>query len=339
MRAAVFKGAGTPLVVERVEDPVPGAGEAVIRVGRCGICGTDIHMTSGHASDFPVGTVMGHEYAGEVVAIGKGVTRVRPGDIITAMPAKGCGACGACLAGFPLGCAQMQGFMGGFGEFLRVAETSAVVLPAGLTVQDGALVEPLAVGLRGVTLGRIERGQRVLVLGAGSVGLAAIHWARLSGAGRVVAASPSMRRKAMALAIGADAFETLGDGEGERIDAALGGPPEMVFECTGAVGTLQKSIDLVAIGGTVVSLGFCLRPDPIQPWLATWKRITIRFSYSYDLADFAHCVDMMDRGHVEPRSMISETVGLEALPAMLEAIRGGAAQTKVHVDPWAETPA
>src|SRR5579859_5606620 len=98
MRAAVFRGAGRPLTVETVPDPAPGPGEAVIKVGRCGICGSDIHMTSGHGADYPASTILGHEYAGEVVALGKGVTGLKPGDRVTAMPATGCGQCAACLA-------------------------------------------------------------------------------------------------------------------------------------------------------------------------------------------------------------------------------------------------
>jgi (R,R)-butanediol dehydrogenase/meso-butanediol dehydrogenase/diacetyl reductase len=322
------------LVVEHLPDPEPGQGEAVIRVARCGICGSDIHMTSGHAMDYPAGTILGHEYAGEVVAIGPGVTRLKPGDRVTALPAKGCGHCPACAGGYPLGCSAMQGMIGGFGEYLRITEAGAVRLPDTLTLADGALVEPLAVGLRGAVLARLTPGARVLVLGAGSVGLAALFWARQLGAGRIVAASPSARRRALAEQIGADGFEVLGEGEGERIAAALGGPPDVVLECAGAVGLLQKAVEHVRPGGMIVSLGFCTSPDPILPSLATWKQVTIAFSFAYALDEFRHAVDVLDRGRVEPRLMISETIGLDALPAMFEAMRGGSSHTKVHVDPW-----
>jgi (R,R)-butanediol dehydrogenase/meso-butanediol dehydrogenase/diacetyl reductase len=334
MRAALFKGAGQPLSVEDLPEPEPGTGEAVIKVGRCGICGSDIHMTSGHGADYPAGTVLGHEFAGEVVAIGKNVSRVKMGDRITAMPAAGCGQCGPCLAGYPLGCANMTGMIGGFGEYMRVSEAGALKLPDTLTLADGALVEPLAVGLGGVRLAAMQPGARVLVLGAGSVGLAAIYWARHLGAGRVVAASPSDRRAGLAIQMGADGFEALGEGEGERVNAALGGMPDIVLECAGAVGVLQKSIELVRSGGTIVSLGFCTQPDAILPSFATWKQVTIKFSFAYAMRDFVHCLDLLNRGHVEPRLMVSQTIGLDALPGMFEAIRGGAAQTKVHVDPW-----
>jgi len=333
MRAAVFKGAGRPLVVEEIDDPEPGPGEAVIEVGRCGVCGSDLHMTSGHALDYPAGTVLGHEFAGTVVALGKGVTRVKVGDRVTAMPAAGCGRCTVCAAGYPLACREMRGMIGGFGQLLRIAEAGAVLLPQTLSLADGALVEPLAVGLHGVRLAMLRPGARVLVLGTGSVGLAAIYWARRLGAGRIAAASRSARRKAAALDMGADVFEPLGDGATERITAALGGPPEVVFECAGAPGLMQTCVDLVEPGGTVVSLGFCGEPDPVIPAAATWKRVTLKFSFGYDLGDFEHCADTLDRGHVAPREMISETIGLTELPARFESLRTGAEILKLHIDP------
>lgn len=334
MRAAVFKGAGTPLLVENIADPTPGPKEAVIKVHRCGICGTDLHSTSGHGNDVPVNSVIGHEFCGEVVAIGKEVENLKVGQFVTAMPCTGCGHCSACIAGYPIGCPQMQGMMGGFAEYMRIAASSSLVLPQAMSAEDGALVEPLAVGLRGVRLSGMQPGARVAVLGAGSIGLAVIYWARLLGAGKIVALSRSARRADMALKMGASGFEELGEGEGERLSSALGGMPDIVLECTGAVGMTQKSVELVAPGGMVVSLGFCTSPDPFLPSLATWKQVTMKFSFAWDLREFQHSADMLDAGHVEPRMMVSRKVGLDAFPDTLEALRAGANETKVHVDPW-----
>lgn len=334
MRAALFKGAGTPLVVETIDDPQPGEGEAVIKVTRCGVCGTDLHMTSGHGNDFPVDSVIGHEYCGEVVALGKGVDNLKVGQFVTAMPVAGCGRCAPCLAGYPMACAQMQGLVGGFSEYMRIAATSSIVLPDTLTPADGALIEPLAVGLRGIRLAQMPPGAKVAVLGAGSIGLAVIYWARLLGAGKIVAISRSSRRADLALQMGANSFEALGEGEAERVSAALGGMPDIVLECVGAVGMTQKAVELVAPGGTVVSLGFCTSPDPILPSLATWKQVTIKFSFAYDLREFEHSANALDAGHVEPRLMVSRTVGLDAFPDLFEQLRAGANETKIHVDPW-----
>ncbi len=335
MRAAVFEGAGNKLALRSIDDPTAGPNEAVIKVGRCGICGTDVHMTSGHGSDFPIGSILGHEYAGEVVEIGAGVSNLRKGDIVTALPSTGCGKCAACLAGAPLMCAQMQGYMGGFGEYMRIAAASAIKLPASLSLMDGALVEPLSVGLHGVAMAQLSPGARVLVLGAGSVGLAAIFWARHLGAGKIAAASRSPRRAGIAAELGADGFVQLGEGETERSAEVLGGPPDVVFEAAGAVGLLGKAVALVRQNGLIVSLGFCTSPDPILPSFATWKQVRIAFSMAYTLQEFQYCTDVLAAGHLQPRAMVSETIGLDALPDMLEALRAGCNQTKVHVDPWA----
>ena len=336
MRAAVFKEGGKPWVLETVADPTPGPGEAVIKVCRCGICGSDVHMTSGHGMDYAPGTIPGHEFAGEVVAVAGDVTSLKIGDRVTAMPATGCGNCVACLSGYPLGCNSMQGMVGGFGEYMRVSANASVRLPASLSMTDGALVEPLAVGLHGVKLAGPLANARVLVIGSGAIGLSAIYWARRLGAGRIVAASPSTRRRDLAMSMGADAFETLGEDASARINSALGGMPEVVLECAGAPGVLAQSVELAGPGATIVSLGFCTSPDPVIPAMATFKRVTIRFSFAYGLSEFQHAADCLDRGWVEPRVMVTGLIGLNALPDMIEAMRHGKAgsATKVHVDPW-----
>jgi len=203
MKAAVYREAGKPLVLETLPDPVPGPGDVIIRVHRCGICGTDLHMTEGHQWQFSPGTVPGHEYSGEIVEIGANVTGFRAGDLITALPSTGCGHCEACHHGNLALCHNAPGVMA---EMMRIPASVAIKLPATLSAADGALIEPLAVGLYGVRMSGIQPGDRVLVMGAGAVALCTIYWARRLGAGRIVAMSRSARRQALALEMGADAF-------------------------------------------------------------------------------------------------------------------------------------
>ena len=334
MKAAVFQGAGKThaLTIEMIADPTPGPGDVIVKVERCGVCGTDLHMTSGHGWDFPAGAVLGHEYAGEVVALGAKVERFRVGDRVTGMARPSCGGCEACFRGLPLLCTRSaEGGMGGFGEYLALPEGAAVALPQTLSIADGALVEPLAVGLHGVRMADMPMGSRVLVLGAGSVGLAAIFWAKRLGAGRVVAASRSMTREAMALAMGADAFVQTGEGEVERVMDALGGQPDIVLECAGAVGLLGQAINHVRTFGQVLSLGFCTSPDPVIPGVAAFKQVRISFPLAYSPGEFHHVADMMLAGSVDPKAMITATIGLDELPDTFETLRGPNDQTKVHV--------
>lgn len=331
MRAIVYPGAGAPLVLERVPDPEPGPGELVIKVHRCGICGTDLHMTEGSGFEFPAGTVPGHEYAGEVVAIGKEVAGWAEGDRLTALPSTGCGNCAACAQGNLVLCRDAPGVMGGFADYLKVPAKVAVKLPSVLSLADGALIEPLAVGLYGMRQVVMDTNSRVLVLGGGSVALGAIWWARRLGAGRIIAASRSLRRAEMALAMGADAFVTFGENEATEIREALGGPPDIVVECVGTAGFLGKAVQHVASLGQVLSMGFCTVPDTLIPAVAATKGVTMRFPVGYALSDFERVARDIDRGHADPKMMISSVVALDDVPATFDRLRGPNAETKVQI--------
>jgi threonine dehydrogenase-like Zn-dependent dehydrogenase len=138
----------------------------------------------------------------------------------------------------------------------------------------------------------------------------------------------------VALDVGAHAYATLGENEGEQIDTLLGGKPDLVFECVGVVGMLGKAVERVRPSGTIVSMGFCTSPDSVVPAIATFKQIRLLFSMAYTVAEFEEVARTLDRGHLEPRKMITETVGLAALPATIEGLRTNATQIKVQVEPW-----
>jgi len=336
MRAAVFKAAGQPLVIEQRPDPTPGAGEVVLKVGRCGICGTDLSMSDGSGQTFEPNSIVGHEFAGEIVAVGPGVERLRVGDRIAAMPFTGCGKCAACLTGRPNFCAQFRGMPGAFAEYTTTAERVAVKLPKSLSLADGALVEPLAVSLHGVALAGLRPGDRVLVIGAGPIGLGAIFWARSLGAGPIVATASSRQRESLAVQMGADAFVLPASANElpEAAIAALGGMPDVVVEAVGKPDMIGRAVNCVRPAGTVMVLGFCARPDSFVPAVAVWKEVRLLFGMTYSLGEFEHVARVLDRGHLEPRAMITDTIGLDALPGMLEALRHRTHQCKVMVDPW-----
>src|SRR5579859_252720 len=318
MRAAVFKGVGRPLKIETLPDPTPSEGEIVIKVGRCGICGTDIAMSDGSGPVFELDSIIGHEFAGTIVALGSGVERLKIGDRVTSMPFTGCGRCVTCLSGRPNFCAGFRGMAGGFAQYIVSTERTAIKLPATLTLSDGALIEPLAVGLHGATLARIQPGSRVLVLGAGPIGLAAVFWARRLGAGPIVVTATSRQREALSLRHGASAF-VLPENPADLRQAAieqLGGMPDLVIEAVGKPGLIAQAIDCVRPAGTVVVLGFCSRTDSFLPAVAVWKEVSMQFAMTYSLAEFEHVALVLDGGDVDPRAMITDTVGLDALPGV-----------------------
>lgn len=335
MKAAIYPGAGKPLTLETLPDPTPGPDDVIIKVHRCGICGTDLHMTEGHQWQFAAGTVPGHEYSGEIIEIGASVSGFKKGDLITALPSLGCGHCDACYHGNLALCHNAPGVMGGYAEMMKIPASVAVKLPSTLSAADGALIEPLAVGLYGVRMSNIQPGDRVLVMGAGSVALCTIYWAKRLGAGRIVAMSRSERRKDMVLEMGANAYVQYGENEGNEIIGALGGKPDIVFECVGSPGFLMKGIQHVRDLGKVMSMGFCTSPDTVVPAVAGFKGVSLQFPVGYSLKDFQYVADVMDKGHIDPKILISSVISLDQLPHIFDQLRGPNNETKVHVAPVA----
>jgi threonine dehydrogenase-like Zn-dependent dehydrogenase len=249
------------------------------------------------------------------------------------LPSVACGACEGCRThGNNVLCRERPTTaMHGFAELAKVPASVATRLPSTLSLADGALVEPLAISLYGVQLSQVNAGDRVLVLGGGTVALYAIYWARRMGAGRIVAMSRSDRRAALSLEMGADQFIAYGDSEIQEVVEALGGAPQVVYECVGAQGMLQKAVVHAAQFGKIVSLGFCTSPDPVIPALAAYKCASMQFSVGYSMREFLYIADQMDKGHCDPKAIISNDIALDGLPAMMNALRKPNTETKVHV--------
>ena len=336
MHAAIFEGPGQPFRIRQLPDPAPGPDELVLKVLRCGICGSDIEMTQEGTRGFPPGCVLGHEFCGEVVAIGRNVKNRRLGDRVTAMPYFGCGRCFACRAGDPGWCVKQRGAgfgtaPGAFAEYVSVASASSLRLPDDVSNLSGALVEPLAVALHGVKLAELSRDLRVVVLGAGPIGLSTLFWVNQAGVKNAVVGSRSRRSAAMAAAMGAKEFLT--ETEPEAFADALGGPPDIVFECVGKPGVLEMATRIVKGRGRVVVLGFCLRADRINLANCVMKELQVRFSKTYCLADFSEVVASLGEGVTLPNVMVTRTLPLSALPETIESIRVGAPDCKIHINP------
>ncbi len=252
--------------------------------------------------------MLGHEYAGEVIDIGKGVEGIKKGDTVAVMPTHGCGHCGPCLMGEPSWCEKFKLDGGGYAQF-SVAETHQCIrLPKTVSMDDGALVEPLAVSLRAANLANIKAGSRVLVIGAGPIGLGVIFWARHLGAGKIAVTNLDRLPEPLARTMGADEFITVSENQNEDINHALGGAPDIVFECVGAPGLIIQAIEQVRPRGTVVLVGLCTVPEPINPFQLIQKSAVIQPSAFYGVKEFEVAIDTLDAGHVEPHAMITETV-------------------------------
>ena len=333
MKAAVFKKLGQPLVIESVADPKPSANEVIVQVTRCGICGSDLHMTAEPTFAVAPGSVLGHEYAGEVVETGSGVTKLRAGDRVSVMPLHGCGQCAACLAGKPSWCAAFQLDGGGYAQYSRATEPQCVKLPQDIGLEDAALAEPLAVALHGVVLAEMKAGAKVLVIGAGPIGLGAAFWARRLGAAKVAVTDLYDFQQERAYDMGATAFLSQNENTIEKVNAALGGPPEIILECVGKPGVIAHAIDQAAPRATIVVLGLCTMPDTFNPFVALSKEVRIQTSAFFHAQEFQAAIDALESGHAAPRALVTDTVPLSGMPETFESLRKRTKQCKILVDP------
>ncbi len=338
MRAALWDGPGKPLRVDRVPDPKPGPRDLLLRVRGCGICGSDLHM-----SEMPglrPGLVMGHEFAGEVLEVGRDAEGGwRVGDRVCALPGIGCGHCAACLSGDLMLCPSLvtTGLgqnSGGYAEYVVTGSRETLRLPAAVDYRVGALVEPLAVGLHAVEMAGMRPGQDVLVIGAGPVGVAVALWARFFGARHVVVSDFVAHRRELALRHGATAVI---DPAREEVKPAFeritGARPGLVIECVGVPGLIQQCIQLCEPRGTVLVAGVCMKQDTLVPVTAVLKELKLQFVAFYHKRNFELTLDLLGTERIRASGFITDRIGLDALPDAFEALKQPSTQCKVIVEP------
>ena len=195
MKAAVFY-AKNDIRIEQLPMPEVKENDVLIKVYACGICGTDVHIFHGDegAAPTPPQTVLGHEFAGEVVQVGKNVKRVRVGDKVCVDPNQLCNTCYYCQSGIGHFCEDMVGIgttvNGGFAEYCAVPETQAYKFPTELSYEKAAMTEPVACCLHGIDMCDIACGDTVAVIGGGMIGLIMLQLAKLKGAAKLILIEP-----------------------------------------------------------------------------------------------------------------------------------------------------
>jgi (R,R)-butanediol dehydrogenase / meso-butanediol dehydrogenase / diacetyl reductase len=337
VRAAVLTDERPRLEMADVAPPTVGRGEALLRITGCGICGSDLHLASQLAAP---GAVLGHEIAGEVADVGAGIDPARwpTGTPVVARPFGGCGECVHCRGGRADHCAHFQLIglerPGGFAEFVTVRGDELFKLPASVGPDEQPLVEPLAVVRRAFRRGQVERGDRLAVLGAGPIGLAAVAWAVAVGVEVVVVSEPSALRRELALQLGAAAaFDPTSGSIAAAVAETTGGGPSVVFECSGRPGLIAQAIELAAVDGRVVVVGICPQNDEIFPFWALSKELDVRFAIYYGREDFTDTLDALDSLRLDARSMVTETISLEELPERFAQLERDPDAGKVIVRP------
>ena len=333
MKAVTFQELHTPLAFESLPDPTPGDGQVVVKVGRCGICGSDLHMTEDAMYGCKHGDVLGHEFAGEVVALGKGAEGLRTGDLVSVIPLMSCGHCEHCRKGEVQWCEHFGLQGGGYAEYALTRPNQCIRLPADLSLADGAIIEPLAVALHGVNLSGLQKGDKVLVLGAGPIGLAVAFWAKRRGAAKVAVQDIADFQQRRALEMGADAFvvdpaDPIGSAE-----RALGGKADIVFECVGIPGLIEQAVSQVRPRGTILLLGLCTRPDTFNSFAMLSKEVRLVTSAFFTVPEYKASLDALAQGAIEPRLLVTDTISLADTPDVFESIKHRTNQCKVLIAP------
>jgi (R,R)-butanediol dehydrogenase/meso-butanediol dehydrogenase/diacetyl reductase len=333
MRAVVMQGLNQPLKVETVPDPTPEAGEVVVRVGRCGICGSDLHMTEDAAYGKAAGDILGHEFAGEVVALGRGAEGIALGDLVSVIPLASCGQCASCRAGELAWCDAFGLQGGGYADYAVTRPNQCVILPKSASLADGAIIEPLAVALHGVNMSGLKPGDTILILGAGPIGLAVAFWARRAGASRIVLQDLADHQRTRALAMGATGFVIDPADPVGAAERALGGKADIVFECVGVPGLIAQAVQQVRNRGTILLLGLCTRPDTFNSFAMLSKEVRLVTSAFFTRQEYEAALDVLDAGAAEPRHLVTDTISLAATPDRFEALRHRTHDCKVLIAP------
>lgn len=331
------------LVLGEIDDPgLPGAGEVRVRVGAVGICGSDIHyFEHGRIGDFVVEApmVLGHEAAGTVESVGPGVDDLSPGDRVAMEPGVPCGQCKVCRAGRYNLCRDVRFWAtppvdGALAEYVVHPASYACRLPESLTLEEGALIEPLAVAVHACIRGRAGPGDSVAIVGAGTIGSVSILVARAFGAHTVIVSDLVPERLARAESLGATAVvdartASLAD-EAMRITGGTG--VDFGIECAGSPDGLQTLIRAAAPAGRIVLIGMGAQPVEVDTVAAMVNELDILTVFRYANA-YPTAIDLVASGRIDVKPLVTDRFPFERAVDAFEYARSPRPETcKIIID-------
>lgn len=338
MKASRFLGNKTFAVTD-LPTPYAGPGELVLRNQVCGVCGTDVHIYHGEpgSADVNPPVVLGHEYSGEVVEVGKGVTGFAVGDHVTVDPNIYCGHCAYCQNGKKQLCPSMEAIGvtrdGGFAQYSRIPASQAFKLEPTVPWEAAAMAEPLACCLHGIDLAGIQVGDKVCVVGGGAIGLLMVQLAKLSGASQIVLSEPNEKRRQVGLQLGANAAldPTRPDAQ-EAFAQVLGGGANVVIECVGNVSAVKSAFQFAGKGATVLLFSVPKVDATFDlPLFDVYKKeLTIKGSF-VNPDTHARAVALINSGKVDFDPIITHRFPLDQLPEAI-AMQMSDASIKVVVE-------
>ncbi|MCF8714708.1 zinc-binding alcohol dehydrogenase family protein [Joostella atrarenae] len=298
MKYIVCDEPGKFLLKEK-EAPVRKENEALLKIKKVGICGTDLHAYSGNQAFFTYPRILGHELASEIVEIGENERGLKAGDQVVVMPYVSCGKCIACRNGKTNCCTNISVLGvhsdGGMQEFITVRQD--LLLPANhLTDNEMAIVEPLAIGAHAIRRAHIQEGETVVVVGCGPIGIGMVKLAQIAGAKVIVLDVNDARLKYTKDAIGADYVINVNDNPVEKIAKITNGDmATAVFDATGFKGALEVGPDYMAHGGRYILVGLSKGDLVFNHPKIHAKETTIMCSRNATTEDFEHVISVLDQ--------------------------------------------
>jgi (R,R)-butanediol dehydrogenase/meso-butanediol dehydrogenase/diacetyl reductase len=311
--------------VETIGEPKAEKGKALIRVEWCGICGSDLHEYVAGPIFIPTQThplsgdkapiVLGHEFSGQVVEVGEGVTRVKPGDRVVVEPIYFCGECRLCKQGKYNLCVKMgffglAGGGGGFSEYAAVPEVMLHKIPDSVSFEQGALVEPSAVALYAVQQSTFKVGDKAAVFGAGPIGLLIIEALRAAGASEIYVSEVSAERKKMAADFGAIVLDPKETDVVEEIRDRTGGGVDVSFEVSGIDPVLTQSINAAKVGGEAMIVSIFENRASIDPKdiVLNERKVTGIIGYRNI---FPAVISLMEQGYFSADKIVTKKITLD----------------------------
>jgi 2-desacetyl-2-hydroxyethyl bacteriochlorophyllide A dehydrogenase len=339
MHAAVLRE-GRMVFRDDVPDPVPEAGQVLVAVRSCGICGTDLHFAAhgdemlalseqmassigagGMKVDLNNDVFMGHEFSAEVLEAGPDTDTHAPGTLVTSIP-----VLLSSRGVEPI--LSSNSTIGGYAERMLLSAPLLLPIPNGLDPKHAALTEPMAVGLHAVNKSNIQRGETALVLGCGPIGIAIVAALRVRGVETIVAADFTPKRRELAETMGA--HQTVDPAQGSPFDTVK---PAVVFEAVGVPGIIDDVLLRAKPGTRLVVAGVCMQPDTVHPLFAIAKEINVQFVLAYDPGEFAASLRAIADGDIDVTPVITGDVGLDEVGAAFDDLADPERHCKILVTP------
>jgi len=308
--------------VEEIERPGAGPGQVLLEVKAAGICGSDLHAHRLSPDEAPKErrVMGGHEYSGDIVELGEGVSDRKVGDRVGVEPLLGCGICGFCVMGQYHLCPELQHPSGGFHEYTAVPTEKTFLLPESMSYDEAAVLDCLAVGVHAVRVAGLIPPETTVILGDGAIGVSTLEVARACGARRSILIGHHDSALRIAEGVGADA--TVNSRREDPLERTLevtdGAGADVVFETVGGTApSMEEATSLVRPGGRIVVIGSFRRPPKLDFRQLLRKEVEIRFSWSYaawrGVPEFCIALDLLAKGILDAEAMITHRFPLDRL--------------------------